>query len=130
MRRDGRRNETEYGEPTPGTANSLQHSPANDLKTRHFREHSLWAIGSALVAVGLLEGCTRTAGGSRACAAKTPVAEVPVQRVSERQLPLRFEFTGHTIAVHEVEVRPRVSGLVTRASFEEGGRSESGRCAI
>jgi RND family efflux transporter MFP subunit len=126
MKSELKRNEMENSERTPNRVNSLQDAPIKGLKSSTLRQTTIWGIVSTLVAVGFLAGCTKPAGGTGAENTKALAVEVPVQRVSARELPLRFDFTGHTIAEHEVEVRPRVGGLVTRAPFEEGAVVKAG----
>jgi RND family efflux transporter MFP subunit len=126
MKSELKRNEMENSERTPNRVNSLQDAPIKGLKSSTLSQTTIWGIVSTLVAVGFLAGCTKPAGGTGAENTKALAVEVPVQRVSARELPLRFDFTGHTIAEHEVEVRPRVGGLVTRAPFEEGAVVKAG----
>ena len=71
----------------------------------------------ALVSVALmLVGCTRQ---------PPPIAELPPPEVSVAQ-PVRREvldhvvFTGNVEAVHEVEIKARVSGFVTAVHFTDG----------
>ncbi len=71
----------------------------------------------------LLSGCSKpnpSAGGV------PPAPEVHVRKVTERPFPDRFEFTGHLAAVHQVEIRPRVSGYVINTPFTEGSTVRSG----
>jgi RND family efflux transporter MFP subunit len=126
MKSELKRNEMEYSEQTPHRVNPLQDSPIKTLKSSTLSKRTIWGIVSALVAVSFLAGCTKPAGGAGVGNARAIAVEVPVQRVSARELPLRFDFTGHTIAEHEVEVRPRVGGLVTRVPFEEGAVVKAG----
>lgn len=74
--------------------------------------------------MALLTGCSGSYAKSPA--APVPPPEVPVQRVVEQAIPLRFEFTGHTIAAHQVDVRARVGGYVINASFGEGDFLKAG----
>lgn len=84
----------------------------------------LWLLALAGVSVALLTGCSGSYAESPA--APVPPPEVPVQRVVEKAIPLRFEFTGHTIAAHQVDARARVGGYVINASFGEGDFIKAG----
>ena len=77
----------------------------------------------ALVSVALmLVGCTRQ---------PPPIAELPPPEVSVAQ-PVRREvldhvvFTGNVEAVHEVEIKARVSGFVTAVHFTDGQAMSEG----
>lgn len=43
-----------------------------------------------------------------------------MRRTVAQPIPQRFEFTGHTVASHQVDVRARVGGYVVQAPFPEG----------
>lgn len=51
---------------------------------------------------------------------------VPVADVVVRRMAPSARFTGHLEAVRHVEITPRVSGLLTEATFREGGRVRKG----
>lgn len=80
----------------------------------------------ATVAAGLLPlltGCSKphaSAGGV------LPPPEVQVRKVTERSIPDRLEFTGHLAAVHQVEIRPRVSGYIINAPLRESSTVKPG----
>jgi multidrug efflux system membrane fusion protein len=62
---------------------------------------------------------------------KEPPAAAPLQAVTVAQVPQREiadwdEFTGRLEAVDQVEIRPRVSGYITRVLFEEGKEVRKG----
>src|SRR5262245_8357099 len=61
-------------------------------------------------------GCTRTSAQQ----APPPPPQVTVATVIERDVTDWDEFTGRLQAVDSVEVRPRVSGLVSAVRFAEG----------
>jgi RND family efflux transporter MFP subunit len=52
--------------------------------------------------------------------------EVTVAPAIDREVTDWDEFTGHFEAVQSVEVRPRVSGVIQRVSFHEGGMVRQG----
>jgi RND family efflux transporter MFP subunit len=64
-------------------------------------------------------------GGKDAPAAPPPTT-VTVAPVSERQVTEWDEFTGRLEAVDAVEIRPRVSGYITRVAFAEGTEVRKG----
>jgi membrane fusion protein (multidrug efflux system) len=55
-----------------------------------------------------------------------PPPEVVVQAVTQRTTPLSMEIVGEVKAFREVELRPRVTGLVTQIKFEPGQRVKEG----
>ena len=55
-----------------------------------------------------------------------PPPEVVVQVVSQQTTPLRVDIVGEVKAFREVELRPRVTGLVTKLSFQPGQRVKEG----
>jgi RND family efflux transporter MFP subunit len=62
---------------------------------------------------------------------KTPPAAPPLQQVTVAEVPQREvaewdEFTGRLEAVDQVEIRPRVSGYITRVTFDEGKEVNKG----
>src|SRR5262245_10295274 len=75
------------------------------------------AIGLPLAAVIVLAtGCAQTSAQHAA----PPPPQVTVASVIERDVTEWDEFTGRLQAVDSVEVRPRVSGLVSAVRFDEG----------
>jgi len=83
-----------------------------------------WAIyllfGIAVVA--LAAGCTRTSAQQAA----PPPPQVTVASVIERNVTEWDEFTGRLQAVDSVDVRPRVSGLISAVRFAEGAMVHRG----
>jgi membrane fusion protein (multidrug efflux system) len=55
-----------------------------------------------------------------------PPPEVVVQVVSQQTTPLQVDIVGEVKAFREVELRPRVTGLVTKLSFQPGQRVKEG----
>ena len=75
------------------------------------------AIGLPIAAVIVLAtGCAQTSAQQ----APPPPPQVTVASVIERDVTEWDEFTGRLQAVDSVEVRPRVSGLVSAVRFDEG----------
>ncbi len=85
------------------------------------RRHSLGVV-AWLLAVGLV-GCNNAAGS----AAAPPPPEVAVVTVQPRDLPATFEYVGQIAGVREVEVRPRVSGLLEHWNYKEGSAVQAGQ---
>jgi membrane fusion protein (multidrug efflux system) len=56
-----------------------------------------------------------------------PPPEVSVVVVQPRDLPAVFEYVGQIAGVREVEVRPRVSGILERWNYKEGSKVEAGQ---
>jgi multidrug efflux system membrane fusion protein len=75
------------------------------------------------IALGLLAGCARPAAQQ----ADPPPPTVAVAEVVSREITEWDELTGRLEAVHTVEIRPRVSGVVAAVAFEEGGLVRRGQ---
>jgi multidrug efflux system membrane fusion protein len=83
--------------------------------------HAGWArrgrlLLAPLALIVLAAGCAQTS----AQPAPPPPPRVTVASVIEREVTEWDEFTGRLQAVDSVEVRPRVSGLVSAVRFDEG----------
>jgi membrane fusion protein, multidrug efflux system len=84
------------------------------------RRRARMEIPLALVAALALAACKEEA---------PPPPQAPPVTVAaalSREITEFDEFTGRVAAVNQVEVRPRVSGFVTRASFQEGAEVRQG----
>ena len=55
-----------------------------------------------------------------------PPAAVTVETVIAKTVPINFEYVGRLEASREVEIRPRVSGVIQRRYFEEGAPVKAG----
>jgi membrane fusion protein, multidrug efflux system len=51
---------------------------------------------------------------------------VPISQAVEREVTDYVDFTGRTDAVHAVDIRPRVTGYLTKAPFKEGAEVKAG----
>ncbi len=84
--------------------------------------------GTASLLPGLLTlqlaGCGQ--GGSQPSAGSMPPTQVTVLDVQPQDLPARFEYIGRLAASREIEIRPRVTGLIEQRLFEEGTRIKAG----
>jgi membrane fusion protein (multidrug efflux system) len=56
-----------------------------------------------------------------------PPPEVSVVVAQPRDLPASFEYVGQIAGVREVEVRPRVSGILERWNYQEGAKVAAGQ---
>jgi membrane fusion protein (multidrug efflux system) len=56
-----------------------------------------------------------------------PPAVVAVQEVKARTIPVEFEYPAQTAGSREVEVRARVSGIIEKRNYEEGGKVRAGQ---
>ena len=77
---------------------------------------------AAITVITLAAGCTRTSAQQAAA----PPPQVTVASVIERNVTEWDEFTGRLQAVDSVEVRPRVSGLISAVRFDEGAMVHRG----
>lgn len=55
-----------------------------------------------------------------------PPAPVTVETVTPQRVPISFEYVGRLEASREVEIRPRVSGVILKRYFEEGASVKAG----
>jgi membrane fusion protein (multidrug efflux system) len=56
-----------------------------------------------------------------------PPPEVDVVKVEARDLPATYEYVGQIAGIREVEVRPRVSGILEKWNYNEGARVAAGQ---
>lgn len=81
----------------------------------------------ALAAAVVLSGCGRTQESKAQAAAAAPPAPVVVQKVAAQDIPAVYEYVGQTAGSREVEVRARVSGILLKRNFTEGGAVKQGQ---
>lgn len=81
------------------------------------------------LALGLLTlqlaGCGK--GESQSAGSMPPPPQVSVVELQPQQLPVHFEYVGRLEASREIEIRPRISGLIEQRLFEEGGQVYAGQ---
>jgi membrane fusion protein, multidrug efflux system len=85
---------------------------------------------SALAAALALAGCSRSSGaegGHGGPGGGMPPAAVAVQKVSTSNVPAVYEYVGQTAGSRDVEVRARVSGILLKRNFAEGGAVRQGQ---
>lgn len=79
----------------------------------------------AAAALATLAGCQPSQ--SDAPAATMPPPEVAIAVVQPRDLPATFEYVAQIAGVREVEVRPRISGILEKWNYTEGARVSAGQ---
>ena len=87
------------------------------MKTKNVRALCI-AIGAAILA-----GCD---SGPQAQSGMPPAA-VAVVTIEPKDIPASFEYTGQTAGSREVEVRARVTGILLKRNYREGGRVGAGQ---
>ncbi|MGH9158976.1 MAG: efflux RND transporter periplasmic adaptor subunit [Vicinamibacteraceae bacterium] len=87
-----------------------------------YRARRVARYGFMLLFAAVLSACSRTA----AQPADPPPPKVTVAEVLDREVIEWDEFTGRLEAVDTVEVRPRVSGYVSKVLFKEGALVKAG----
>lgn len=78
--------------------------------------HGKWLLLSALAAS--LAGCGQKT--DPAAQAAMPPMPVSVIKISERNIPVNFEYVGQAAGSREVEVRARVGGILLKRAYTEG----------
>ena len=81
----------------------------------------------ALAAAVVLNRCSRTQEPKAQAAAGAPPAPVVAQKVEAQDIPAVYEYVGQTAGSSEVEVRARVSGILLKRNFTEGGAVKQGQ---
>jgi multidrug efflux system membrane fusion protein len=93
-----------------------------DLKVGSYVPWALYLLFAIVVTALTAAGCTRTSAQQAA----PPPPQVTVASVIERNVTEWDEFTGRLQAVDSVDVRPRVSGLISAVRFDEGAMVHRG----
>jgi membrane fusion protein, multidrug efflux system len=113
---------SEPGQPPSGpiafTPMSL--SKPVTLSMIKFRHMILTALSA------LLAACGGGSGGPPEGSGQMPPTEVNVAQVVSRDVTEWDEFNGRFAATDSVQIRPRVSGYITRIAFEEGAEVAKG----
>ena len=78
----------------------------------------------AAFVLATLAACQKSQGQA---AGGMPPPEVTVAVVQPRDLPANFEYVAQISGVREVEVRPRVSGILEKWNFTEGSKVAQGQ---
>lgn len=78
-------------------------------------------VSSSLVVAALLVGCRKQQGAqAHGGSGQMPAPVVTVTPVEQQEVVEWEEFTGRTVAMENVEVRPRVSGHIDAVKFHSG----------
>jgi membrane fusion protein, multidrug efflux system len=80
-----------------------------------------------LAITAALAACGPSGNGNRAPHGGMPPAEVRTMTVQPQLVLAPFEYTGQTAGSREVEVRARVTGILLKRSFVEGGAVRQGQ---
>jgi membrane fusion protein (multidrug efflux system) len=78
------------------------------------------AIAAVLAACSPAKGSAPGAGG-------LPPAQVAVQKVAAADVPVAYEYVGQTAGSRDAEVRARVTGILLKRNFAEGGPVKRGQ---
>lgn len=89
-------------------------------------EHPAFARAAlaAIFLTTLLSGCEKPA--AQPAGGGMPPPEVTAVTVQPQTVPVTFEYVGQTAGVREVEVRPRVTGILERWNYKEGAPVKAG----
>ena len=79
-------------------------------------------VWMAIALAGLAGGCGRPTRP----VVELPPPEVTVARPVAREVTERVEFTGNALAVESVEIKPRISGFITKVHFVDGEDVKAG----
>lgn len=82
------------------------------------------ALWGAVTLTALLSGCDKPAGGPPGGFQPAPVSVISVE---SRDVPVRYEYVAQTAGYREVEVRARVTGILTQRSYREGATVQRGQ---
>lgn len=78
------------------------------------------------IIAAVLAACS-PANGSPPGAGGMPPAQVAVQKAAAADVPAVYEYVGQTAGSRDVEVRARVSGILLKRNFAEGGPVKHGQ---
>jgi len=79
----------------------------------------------AALAVATLAACGQS--GAQGGHGGFPPAPVTIQQVKTASVPLRFEYVGQTAGSKDAEVRARVTGILEKRTYQEGGAVKAGQ---
>ncbi len=80
-----------------------------------------------LVVATLLAAALAACGKSQSTPPSMPPPEVVVVVAQPKDLPATYEYVAQVAGVREVEVRPRVSGILEKWNYAEGARVTAGQ---
>jgi membrane fusion protein (multidrug efflux system) len=90
----------------------------------HAKALRLAAYLFAFTAIAALSGCDENKATS--LPSGPPPPEVTVMTAEPRDLPAVFEYVGQIAGIREVEVRPRISGILQNWNYKEGAKVDAG----
>lgn len=98
----------------------------DNLKSRHVKKQSFSRTSLMVLAVVAitLQGCGKKEEVAASAPPAMPVSYVSVQPAN---VPMSVEAVAQTEGAREVEVRPRVDGIVLKKMFEEGASVKAGQ---
>ncbi len=94
--------------------------PRSPFKRRHAAPLTVPLLLSASL---LLAACGDKPGGQQGF----PPAPVSVLTVTPADVPVEFEYVGQTAGFREVEIRARVTGILMKRNYTEGGLVKAGQ---
>jgi membrane fusion protein, multidrug efflux system len=89
--------------------------------------YRLALLAAPIALAAALAGCGRAEGSNPPGAGGPPPAAVAVEKVVASSLPAVYEYVGQTAGSRDVEVRARVSGILLKRNFGEGGLVKKGQ---
>lgn len=87
--------------------------------------HRLPSLAAMAVLAAALAGCGQ--GGQPGGHMGFPPAQVATVTLAPRTLPVSWEYVGQTTGSKDVEVRARVTGILEKKLFQEGGQVKAGQ---
>ena len=84
-------------------------------------------LALALAVAGCSPSGGADKGGKGGPPGGMPPSEVTVMTVAPKAIPVAFEYVGQTAGSREVEVRARVTGILLKRNFDEGGPVKQGQ---
>lgn len=94
------------------------------LSAKIFYARVLKSLAALILASLTLAGCGKP---SAEAPAQMPPPEVTVAVVEPREIIATFDAVGQTAGVREVEVRPRVTGILKKWNYTEGSQVKAGQ---
>lgn len=95
------------------------------ITTRIRPKYRLGTLFMSVLLVAHLSAC-QNKSGAQDSAASPPPPVVNVVEIKPQALELKSTLAGRVTAVHSVEIRPQVTGIVTKRLFDEGSEVEAG----
>ncbi|WP_020168168.1 MULTISPECIES: efflux RND transporter periplasmic adaptor subunit [Methylotenera] len=98
----------------------------SDLKLSNFKKSKLTSAGLIIIATVAitLQGCGKKPDAAASAPPAMPVSYVSVQPTN---VPMSVESVAQTEGAREIEVRPRVGGIILKKMFEEGESVKAGQ---